>query len=121
MISLRYQRCHDGSPGLPVSAGGRAGPTGIDRSVPGLAKAAEWARAEGLQVRVEEADLVGYRLSEPFDVVYGSGTVTYLPPHLRAAAFSNYKEWTRPGGVNAFNGGVPHRHAMAVVIARKPA
>ncbi|HEX6989490.1 MAG TPA: methyltransferase domain-containing protein [Bacillota bacterium] len=140
---------------------------GIDRSTAGLAKAAAWAEADGLRVQVEEADLVTYRLSEPYDVVYGSGTLTYLPPRLRAEVFSNYKRWTRPGGLNAFNafvekpylpiphdwgddeyffrsgellgyyrdwqilhvdemefdcnsGGAPHRHAMAVVIARRP-
>jgi len=35
--------------------------------------------------------------------VYSSGTLTYLPPHIRRDVFSNYKSFTRPGGLNAFN------------------
>ncbi len=140
---------------------------GVDRSEPGLQKARAWARAEGLAIATIRADLVTFRLAEPYDVVYASGTLTYLPPAVRAEVFANYKEWTPRGGLHAFNAfvekpylavppdwgddeffyrsgellgyywdweivycaevvfdchssGVPHRHAMDVVIARKP-
>lgn len=142
--------------------------TGVDISRPGLEKAMRWASAEGLALRTIQASLQEFRLTEPYDVVYSSGTLTYLPPHLRSQVFENYKRFTREGGLNVFNvfvekpylstphdwgadeyfyrsgellvaywdweilsfsevefdcnsGGVPHRHAMDVLIARKKA
>jgi tellurite methyltransferase len=76
---------------------------GVDSSLPGLKKAKAWAEEEGLVIRTFRSDLVDYRLSQAFDIVYSSGTLTYLPPHVRRDVFSNYKRFTRPGGLNAFN------------------
>lgn len=139
---------------------------GVDISAPGLEKLQRWAEEEGLQVSTVKAGLEIFRLAEPYDIVYSSGTLTYLPPERRREAFENYKHHTRPGGLNVFNlfvekpflgvphdwgadeyfyrsgellthywdweilsfsefifdcnsGGVPHRHAMDVMIARK--
>lgn len=141
--------------------------TGVDLSEPGLAKARRWAAEEGLSVETVRSDIQRYRLSEPTDIVYASGTITYLAPDIRAAAFAHYRDMTRPGGLNAFNAfvekpfiptapdwgadehyfrsdellryywdweivaldeeifdcnssGVPHRHAMMTMIAKKP-
>ncbi len=77
--------------------------TGVDLSAPGLAKARAWAAEEGLSIRTEQASLLTYRLQEPYDLVYSSGTLTYIPPALRAEVIANYKEFTRPGGYNIFN------------------
>ncbi len=140
---------------------------GVDISARGLEKAEAWAEEEGLIIRTFRSDLIDYRLNEAFDIVYSSGTLTYLPPHVRRDVFSNYKRFTRPGGLNAFNvfvekpflatppdwgineyfyisgelmtyywdweivkfeetifdcnsDGVPHKHAMDVMIARRP-
>ncbi len=140
--------------------------TGVDISLPGLAKARRWAAEEQLVIRTTQADLADFRLQETYDLVYASGTLTYLPPTLRAEIFDHYKQHTRVGGYNAFNAfvekpyidiapdwggdehpfrsgelllyywdweivsfqevvfdcnssGVPHRHAMDVLIARK--
>ena len=139
---------------------------GVDISGPGLAKAERWAAEEGLRIRTVQAALQDFRLTEEFDLVYSSGTLTYLPLEARRDAFENYKRYTRVGGINVFNvfvekpflgvphdwgadeyfyrsgellghywdweilsfsefifdcnsGGVPHRHAMDVMIARK--
>lgn len=139
---------------------------GVDISRPGLEKAERWAAEEGLRIRTVQAALQDFRLTEEFDLVYSSGTLTYLPPEARRDAFENYKRYTRVGGINVFNvfvekpflgvphdwgadeyfyrsgellghywdweilsfselifdcnsGGVPHRHAMDVMIARK--
>ncbi|HHX11166.1 MAG TPA: methyltransferase domain-containing protein [Firmicutes bacterium] len=139
---------------------------GVDISMPGLKKAEAWAEEEGLVIRTLRSDLIDYRLSEEFDIIYSSGTLTYLPQYVRHDVFSNYKHFTRPGGLNAFNvfvekpflatppdwgidehfyisgelltyywdweivrfeetifdcnsGGVPHKHAMDVMIARR--
>jgi tellurite methyltransferase len=140
--------------------------TGVDLSQPGLDKAQHWAGEESLSVRTVQASLQEFRLTEPYDMVYSSGTLTYIPPHLRAEVLNNYKRFTRVGGLNVFNvfvekpyiptphdcgadeyfyrsgellahywdweivsftefefdcdsGGVPHRHAMEVMTARK--
>lgn len=138
---------------------------GIDISARGLKKAEAWAKKENIVISTIQSDLVSFRLGEEFDVVYSSGTLTYLPQDVRRAVFSNYKRFTRQGGLNAFNvfvekpfletppdwgidehfyisgelltyywdweivkfeetifdcnsGGVPHKHAMDVMIAR---
>lgn len=140
--------------------------TGVDISRPGLDKAERWADEDGLSVQTHCESLLTFRLTEPYDLVYSSGTLTFLPAHLRADAFANYKAQTRPGGIHAFNvfvekpfiptphdwgvdeyfyrsgellayywdweildcrevifdcssGGLPHRHAMDILIARK--
>ncbi len=139
---------------------------GVDISRPGLEKAERWAAEEGLTIRTVQASIVKYRLREPFDLIYSSGTLTFLPPEVRAEVFTNYKAQTNVGGYNVFNvfvekpfiatppdwgadehffrsgellayywdweiisftemifdcnsSGVPHRHAMDVMIARK--
>lgn len=141
--------------------------TGVDVSQPGLAKARQWASGEGLAIGTALVDLNDYRLQATSDLVYASGTLTFIAPTRRPEIFRHYKEWTRPGGVNAFNafvekpylpvppdwgedehffrsgelltfywdweivefeevefdcqsGGIPHRHAMDVLIARRP-
>lgn len=138
----------------------------MDTSLPGLEKAARWASVEGLTVETVRASLLDFRLSETYDLVYASGTLTYLPPQLRPEVFANYKQFTPVGGIHAFNvfvekpfiatapdwapdeyfyrsgellsyywdweiltfresifdcnsSGVPHRHAMDVMIARR--
>lgn len=140
--------------------------TGVDLSDVGLAKAAAWAREEGLEVSLVKADLGTFRLNEEYDLLYSSGSLTYTPPEARAEAFANYREWASPGAVVAVNafvakpflavppdwgadehffrsgellmhfadwevlrfeetifdccsGGVPHRHAMDTLIARR--
>lgn len=139
---------------------------GVDLSRPGLRKAEAWAAQEGLKIRTVCNSLDRFRLTEPHDLVYSSGTLTFIPPEVRAVVFSNYRDWTRSGGINAFNvfvekpylptphdwgtdefffrsgellafywdweilqfeevefdcnsGGVPHRHAMDVLIAKR--
>ncbi len=139
---------------------------GVDISQPGLDKAQRWATEAGVSIRTIRASLQEFRLTEPYDVVYSSGTLTYLPPHLRDEVFENYKRLTQVGGLNVFNvfvekpyiptphdwgvdeyfyrsgellayywdweiisftefefdcnsGGMPHRHAINVMIARR--
>lgn len=141
--------------------------TGVDIAQPGLAKAERWAQEEQLSIQTIQANIADFRLSETYDVIYSSGSLTYISAPLRQEAFDNYKRNTSPGGLNAFNAfveklfidiapdwgeheyfyrsgdllrfywdweivsfsevifdcnssGVPHRHAMDVMIARKP-
>jgi tellurite methyltransferase len=139
---------------------------GVDVSQPGLQKAQKWADQEGLTIKTVQANLNEFNLTEMFDIVYSSGTLTYLSPSLREEKFKNYKEHTNIGGLNVFNvfvekpfietapdwgtdeyfyrsgdllnyywdweiisfeeiifdcnsSGVPHKHAMNIMIARK--
>jgi len=141
--------------------------TGVDISLQGLAKAQRWATREKVAIRTIRANLADFRLDEFHDVVYSSGSLTYIPPGLREEVFQNYKTYTRIGGLNAFNAfvekpfidtapdwgedeyfyrtgdllrlywdweiqsfsevifdcdssGIPHQHAMDIMIARKP-
>lgn len=141
--------------------------TGVDISQPGLVKAERWAGSEGLSLELIQADLSTFRLSMKYDIVYSSGSLAYIRPDQRQAAFDNYKQHTNSGGIHAFNAfvekpfvevapdwgedeyfyrsgdllrfywdweiisfsevifdcdssGVPHRHAMDVMISRKP-
>ena len=140
--------------------------TGVDISTPGLEKAQQWATQEGLDVGTIRASLNEFSLDNMFDVVYSSGTLTYISPMARKDKFQNYKDHTAIGGVNVFNvfvekpfiktapdwgtdeyfyrsgdllnlywdweivsfeevifdcdsSGIPHQHAMDVLIARK--
>lgn len=77
--------------------------TGTDSSKVGINKALKWAEKEGVELDVFQSDLRTYRLKDTFDVVYSSGTINILPPEIREEVFSNYKEHTAEGGINAFN------------------
>lgn len=77
--------------------------TGVEISTPGIKKASAWAKEEGVDIRTLQEDISRFRLTEPFDVVYSSGTLTFITPDLREGAFQNYKENTKSGGINAFN------------------
>jgi tellurite methyltransferase len=113
-----------------------------------------------------QADMLEYRLGEAFDIVFCHGCLQYVPPDMRHAILENYKEHTKPGGLNAMSvfvkkpfiekapdgeakahkwvsgelfthyhdwrldfctetifdcmsSGVPHKHAMDQVIARR--
>ncbi len=139
---------------------------GVDVSKPGLQKAQRWAEQEGLTIETIQANLDEFSLTEMFDVVYSSGTLTYISPTLRQEKFRNYKEHTNIGGLNVFNvfvekpfietapdwgtdeyfyrsgdllnyywdweiisfqevifncnsSGVPHKHAMDIMVARR--
>lgn len=76
---------------------------GVDISAPGLRKAERWAAKEHLAIRTVQENLDRYRLTESFDLVYSSGTLTFLDPTLRDEAFTNYRAHTRVGCINAFN------------------
>jgi len=154
--------------GRDLIAFARAGFTavGVDTSRPGLDKAQRWAAAEGLPVETQQASLLDLQLEAPCDVVYSSGTMTFLPPALRPDYFAQLRRLTPAGGIHAMNvfvekpflatppdwdpaesfyrsgellgyywdweilsfrefifdcnsSGVPHRHAMDVLVARR--
>ena len=138
----------------------------FDISPAGIDKTRRLAAAAGVRVHAFLADLNEFRLQEPYDILFSTGTLHSSPPDLRAGLFDNYKAWTVEGGLNVFSvfvrkpfidpapdadpnthewrsgelftlyhdwqiewcteeifdclsGGVPHRHAMNRMIARR--
>jgi tellurite methyltransferase len=140
--------------------------TAFDASRKGIEKTQRLAERAGVAIRAFVADINRYRLSEEFDVIFSTGTFQYIPPSLRSEIIANYRQFTKPDGLNAFSvfvdkpfipeapdsestahrwisgellnyywdwkieycgedvfdcmsSGVPHRHAMSRIIARK--
>ncbi len=76
--------------------------TGFDLSAVGIEKAGDWANELKLSIELFQADVNRYRLNEPFDILFSSGTLQYIPEEKRKELISHYKEFTKPGGLNAF-------------------
>lgn len=141
--------------------------TAFDLSAAGVTKTRELAAESGVKVEAFEADMLEFRLTEPYDVVFCHGCLQYVPPDMRKPLLDNYRQHTTPGGLNVLSvfvakpfigkapdaeatahkwisgelfthyhdwqfdfcaetifdcmsSGVPHKHAMNQVIARKP-
>ncbi|MBR2941927.1 MAG: helix-turn-helix domain-containing protein [Clostridia bacterium] len=141
--------------------------TAFDIAQAGIDKARRLADKAGVYIDAFTADVCDYRLARTYDILHCSGVLHYIPPHLRAEIFANYREHTAEGGLHAMNvfvqkpfiapppekedsfdwhtgelfahyrdwklermeerifdcnsSGVPHQHAMDVVVARKMA
>ncbi len=140
--------------------------TGFDTSTKGIEKTRQLAADADLPIEAFVADINEFRLTEPFDVLFSTGVLQYVPPERRDELFANYREQTSPGGLNvlsvfvkkpfiepapdaeksAYNwfsgelfahyrdwriefcteevfdcmsGGVPHKHAVNRIVARK--
>ena len=66
--------------------------TGIDLSETGLAKAERLAAEAGVEVAFACADLIDYTIDRPFDIIFSSGAMQYIPPADRALRFRQLKE-----------------------------
>lgn len=75
---------------------------GFDFSTKGVKKSMAWAKKLNLSIDFFEADINDYRLEIPYDVVFASGALHYIPQEKRKEIISNYKKFTKPGGVHAF-------------------
>ena len=76
--------------------------TGFDFSSDGVKKSIAWAAELNLSIDFFQADINEYRLEKPYDVVFASGALHYIPQDSRIEIISNYKQFTNPGGVHAF-------------------
>lgn len=77
--------------------------TGLDYSLPGLEKTAEYAGDAGVKVRTIHADIRSTRLNEVYDVIFSTGTLHYLPGEIREQCFDNYREITSERGINVMS------------------
>jgi len=74
--------------------------TGIDVSVAGLGKMAQWARSIGVSVTPLHANINELTLADRFDVVFSTGTLHYIPPKIRAERFEHLKKNTITSGIH---------------------
>lgn len=77
--------------------------TAFDISEAGLEKTKRLADNTGVQVKVFKADILDFRLETNFDILYSSGVLHYIKPHLREEIFNNYKQFTNPNGLHVLN------------------
>ena len=77
--------------------------TAFDLSPKGVEKTKALAAKVGVTVTVFEADLLKYRLREPFDILFSTGVFHYIPESLRTEMMKNYMEYTAPSGINVFS------------------
>ena len=79
----------------------------FDISENGLRKGKKLARINQVCVDFFRADLLKYHpdvsAQEPFDVIYCSGALQYLPEECRADFFTGIKEATRVNGIHILN------------------
>lgn len=73
-----------------------------DITADGIRKAQQLAAIHHVPLTAFTADMVTFRPSEEYDIVYASRSLHYLPPKHRAEFFAAYKDKTRPGGLHAF-------------------
>jgi tellurite methyltransferase len=74
--------------------------TAFDLAESGVEKTKRLAEEADLQVDVFRADILEYRLRQPFDVIFCHGCLQYIPPALRQSHFEHYKQNTTVGGLN---------------------
>ena len=67
----------------------------------GLKKASRYNAKVGVKVKTIQADMLTYEIDDEYDVIFSVGTLQYLPPEIRETRFEQFKEATRPGGINA--------------------
>ena len=77
--------------------------TALDLAAAGVDKTRRLADEAGVRINVFEADILEYRLDEPFDVIFCHGVLHVVPPDLRAPLLENYRQNTNPGGLNALS------------------
>jgi tellurite methyltransferase len=77
--------------------------TAFDISKNGIKKAVKLAKENNVNITLFTADLWQYRLSEPFDIIFSTGTLHYVPDNLKNEIFSNYQEFTSNSGLNVFS------------------
>ena len=77
--------------------------TAFDTSPKGVEKTKQLAADAGVPIEAFVADINDFRLAQPFDVLFSTGVLQYVPQERRKHLFENYREFTNPGGLNAFS------------------
>ena len=77
--------------------------TAFDLSPAGVKKTRKWSAEIGVPLEVFAADLLEFRLKQPYDILFSTGTLHYIPEQLRPEILGNYKEFTNPNGIHVFS------------------
>lgn len=77
--------------------------TAFDAVPIALEKAKRFADQAKTEVHFFQADMLDFRLDNEFDIIFCSGALHYIPPHLRKEILENYQKHTTCGGLHAFN------------------
>lgn len=75
--------------------------TALERSMPGTEKIRQYSNRAGCTVNIVHANMIGYELTDLYDVIYSMGSLQFLPLELRQSHFEKYKRQTKTGGLNA--------------------
>jgi len=74
--------------------------TDFDISNEGVKKTKRFASEVGVEIEVFTADINEFRCEEEFDIIFSTGTLHYIPSNLRNEILKNYKDHTKPRGIN---------------------
>jgi len=77
--------------------------TAFDISEAGLEKTKRLADKARVPIKTFRANILDYRLSEEYDIIFSSGVLHYLKPELRSEIMENYKSYVKTGGIVAMN------------------
>lgn len=77
--------------------------TAFDLAESGVLKTEKLAKKIGVNMRVFQADLTQYRLTQEFDILFSTGVLHYVPEEMREELFANYKEYTADDGIHMFS------------------
>jgi tellurite methyltransferase len=77
--------------------------TAFDISDAGIEKTKRLADKVGVNVKVFKADILDFRLSTNFDILFSSGVLHYIKPEYRQEIFVNYKNYTNMNGMHFLN------------------
>ena len=77
--------------------------TAFDISDAGIEKTKKLADLVGVNVKVFKADILDFKLSTQYDILFSSGVLHYINPNYRKEIIDNYKNYTNNGGMHFFN------------------
>jgi tellurite methyltransferase len=77
--------------------------TAFDTSPEGVEKTKRLAADAGVSIDAFVADINLFRLTEPFDVLFSTGVLQYVPEQRRWELLANYQEHTSRSGLNVFS------------------
>lgn len=73
----------------------------LEISKPGVEKIKQYSAMKKCNLNVIHANMIGYELSDSYDVIYSMGALQFIPLEQRLTHFNKYKKHTHTGGLNA--------------------
>ena len=69
----------------------------------GVEETKQLATEAGVRIDAFVADISAFRLTQPFDVLFSTGVLQYVPQERQQELLANYQEHTGSGGLNVFS------------------